>query len=325
MDRRRETVNDLPSLPGGGLFETDEELREHVEHYDAEHHTEDLSPQADLSGSFAAKAALSGSRGREPGSPTHRAGAGEEGVHSVAPAGEPPADSLLHPGVGPAAKASETKSQVPGEPVGLKLKALDVGRDLLQSFQPLNSVHEHVCAWHFYAHDMSRQKCGRARLIGVEYIISERLFAELPEEERKYWHSHRYEVSSGQLVAPRVPGIAERQDMQKLCGTYGKTWHMWQVDRGDPLPYGPPQLMMAFTADGQLRQELLDERDQRYGISTADKRRQREQLQLPERVLPGADHWQSGGSVWQVTMEQVPFKRSNNPEESVDPASSKKS
>jgi hypothetical protein len=48
----------------------------------------------------------------------------------------------------------------------------------------------------------------------------------------------RYEVSSGQLVAPRVPGIAERQDMQKLCGTYGKTWHMWQVDRGDPLPYG---------------------------------------------------------------------------------------
>lgn len=89
---------------------------------------------------------------------------------------------------------------------------------------------------------------------------------------------------------------------------------------------GPPQLMMAFTADGQLHQELLDERDQRYGISTADKRRQREQLDLPERVLPGADHWQSGdGSVWQVTMEQVPFKPSHNPEESVEPASSVKS
>jgi len=49
---------------------------------------------------------------------------------------------------------------------------------------------------------------------------------------------HRYEVGSGLLVAPGVPGIAERQDMQKLIGTYGKTWHMWQVDRGDPLPYG---------------------------------------------------------------------------------------
>lgn len=24
------------------------------------------------------------------------------------------------------------------------------------------------------------------------------------------------------------------------AGTYGKTWHTWQVDRGDPLPYGRP-------------------------------------------------------------------------------------
>lgn len=30
-----------------------------------------------------------------------------------------------------------------------------------------------------------------ARLIGLEYIISERLFRELPEQEKKYWHSHR--------------------------------------------------------------------------------------------------------------------------------------
>jgi hypothetical protein len=31
-------------------------------------------------------------------------------------------------------------------------------------------------------------------------------------------------VLSGLLVAPRVPEIAERQDMQKLVNTYGKTW-----------------------------------------------------------------------------------------------------
>ena len=31
------------------------------------------------------------------------------------------------------------------------LQVLDVGRDLLQSFKPLKSAHEHVCAWHFYA------------------------------------------------------------------------------------------------------------------------------------------------------------------------------
>ena len=38
-----------------------------------------------------------------------------------------------------------------------------------------------------------------ARLIGTEYIISDKLFETLPEEEKVYWHSHKYEVSSGTL------------------------------------------------------------------------------------------------------------------------------
>ena len=38
-----------------------------------------------------------------------------------------------------------------------------------------------------------------ARLIGLEYIISSELFEGLPEEEKIYWHSHKYEVQSGTL------------------------------------------------------------------------------------------------------------------------------
>ncbi len=38
-----------------------------------------------------------------------------------------------------------------------------------------------------------------ARLIGLEYIISSKLFAGLPEDEKIYWHSHKYEVQSGTL------------------------------------------------------------------------------------------------------------------------------
>ena len=38
-----------------------------------------------------------------------------------------------------------------------------------------------------------------ARLIGLEYIISSELFEGLPEEEKVYWHSHKFEVSSGTL------------------------------------------------------------------------------------------------------------------------------
>jgi hypothetical protein len=48
----------------------------------------------------------------------------------------------------------------------------------------------------------------------------------------------RYEVMSGELLAPHVPEVLARGDMQKLVGTYGKTWHTWQVDRGDRLPLG---------------------------------------------------------------------------------------
>lgn len=64
-----------------------------------------------------------------------------------------------------------------------------------------------------------------ARLIGVEYIISEDLFNALPAEEKKLWHSHVHEVKSGQLVAPGVPDIAEKEVMKELINTYGKTFH----------------------------------------------------------------------------------------------------
>ena len=48
------------------------------------------------------------------------------------------------------------------------------------------------------------------------------------------------QVLSGQLYAPGVPDTAELVEMRKLVDTYGKTWHTWQVDRGDTLPLGDP-------------------------------------------------------------------------------------
>ena len=46
------------------------------------------------------------------------------------------------------------------------------------------------------------------------------------------------QVSSGQLLALGVPLVAANVDAEKLVDTYGKTWHFWQVDRGDELPLG---------------------------------------------------------------------------------------
>lgn len=91
-------------------------------------------------------------------------------------------------------------------------------------------------------------------------MITPRLYENLNAEERKLWHSHDYEVKSGMLILPNpsVPGViwelAETEEMKQVIGLYGKTYHFWQVDRGDALPLGKPELMMSFTRDEQVSQ-----------------------------------------------------------------------
>ncbi len=100
-----------------------------------------------------------------------------------------------------------------------------------------------------------------AKLMGVKYILSERLFKTLDEEEKKLWHSHHYEVGSGELIAPGILEIAEHELMEKLVSTYGKTIHTWHTDQQRTLPVGAPMIMMAFTKDGQRRPEMVAERE----------------------------------------------------------------
>jgi len=58
------------------------------------------------------------------------------------------------------------------------------------------------------------------------------------------------------LPNPTVPGavweIPETEEMKEVVGLYGKTWHFWQVDRGDEIPLGRPELMGSFTSDEQV-------------------------------------------------------------------------
>ena len=185
------------------------------------------------------------------------------------------------------------------------------------SFPPIADIHAHVCGIHFYNGDVSRQVIAEhycahlsnevlecviydsdkpgARLIGIEYIVSAKIFESLPAEEKKLWHSHNYEVKSGVLTAPGMADAAEKDLMKVLIGTYGKTWHTWQVDRGDKLPLGIPQLMMGFTADGQANAKIVAERDKLYGSSDAKKAARAD---IPDVKLdPGADAWQKGAAV----------------------------
>lgn len=130
-----------------------------------------------------------------------------------------------------------------------------------------------------------------ARLIGVEYMISGTLYKTLDADERKLWHSHVFEVKSGMLILPGPEGLpqgvweaAETKEMEQVVGLYGKTYHFWQVDRGDKLPLGQPQLMISFTEDAQLSgiQDILKDRNERFSVDCEAKKAKRSYIAKPE-------------------------------------------
>lgn len=213
-----------------------------------------------------------------------------------------------------------------GQPI--KHRLLDLAAGTMQPKYPLHAMTTYLNGFHMYADEMGRQveaahfcihlrpdlhqcvifdrNAPDARLIGIEYIISESRYRSLPEDEKKLWHSHHYEVKSGILVAPGIPELAEREYFKDLVTTYGKTFHTWQYDKDD-FPYGIPQLMMAFTEDGQANEAMIRERDYRERVSTPHKRWRRTDIPMP-MVAPEANGWESGRTV-QTRLEEMDFKR----------------
>ena len=215
-------------------------------------------------------------------------------------------------------KDAGSNVKAPGADESAKTRILEAGAVALQNKPPIEALNAYLDGFHFYNGNMKGQMEAHhycailneeviqcviydgnvkdAKIMGVEYIVSEQLFKGLPDQEKALWHSHVHEVKSGQLVAPGIPEIAEKELMKKLIGTYGKTWHTWHTDLQKDLPLGVPQLMMGFTADGQSDPAMTEERDKRLGISSADKRRNREDIPVPA-IAEGADAWQKGRTI----------------------------
>jgi Protein of unknown function (DUF1264) len=214
-----------------------------------------------------------------------------------------------------------------GKGHSIKHRALDLAASVMQPKYPIEAISTFLNGFHFYADDMGRQieahhfcihlrhdlhQCiifdsnqPGARLIGIEYIVSEARFRELPDEEKRLWHSHHYEVKSGELIAPGIPELAERTYFKDLVSTYGKTFHTWQVDRDD-FPYGIPQLMMGFTQDGQFDESLVEARDRRFGVSRKPRRACRAGIPMPS-LIPGANSWETGTTV-QTGLQEIALK-----------------
>lgn len=123
-----------------------------------------------------------------------------------------------------------------GEVETAQTRVLESGAQMLHTDAPPDALYVYMVGFHaakqepahqMEAHHFCRQvnqdfaQCAlfdgntkQANLIGIEYIISEKLFESLPANEKRYWHPHNYEILSGTLIAPSLPAPAEQAFMK---------------------------------------------------------------------------------------------------------------
>jgi len=221
-----------------------------------------------------------------------------------------PAALLVAAALAGCGNGDKPKVSPPGDPASGKTAAAKAGAAAQQP-SPVSGMDMYIAAFHpmkddprlqVEAHHYCRQmsedfaqcaifdsNAAQANLTGVEYIISEKVFATLPDKEKRYWHPHNGEILSGQLIAPGLPETAEKELMRGKMNSYGKTWQVWMTDRGDKLPMGDPMLAWSFNRDGEIRPKLVEDRDLRLRTTTIDKRRARTDLMPLAKPQAGVD------------------------------------
>jgi hypothetical protein len=86
-----------------------------------------------------------------------------------------------------------------------------------------------------------------ARLIGVEYLVSDEVYRKMPAEEQLYWHNHTYEVDVGLVSRPtQSPSLASatRTEGRTL---WGKVYYTWAS--GSEYPRGPSRFSWSDTGE----------------------------------------------------------------------------
>ena len=89
-----------------------------------------------------------------------------------------------------------------------------------------------------------------AKLIGVEYLVTDEVYRSMPEEERAYWHDHKYEVDSSLIRSLTQSGEDEKKTLAQVRTLWGKIYHTWV--EGAEYPQGPAKLFWAVTGEKPL-------------------------------------------------------------------------
>jgi hypothetical protein len=133
-------------------------------------------------------------------------------------------------------------------------------------------ITQHYCAAHTGGPEGDVFQCvlfdgtgKNAKLLGVEYLISDEAYRKLPEAEKKYWHAHTYEVLGGGLIAPGMPEKDEMAFMKVIINTWGKAWHTWP-DPKTAVPVGEPMLIWSLMGDDHVDKDVLAARDKAFNV-----------------------------------------------------------
>ena len=203
----------------------------------------------------------------------------------------------------------------PGADRTAETATLETGANLLQSKAPIEKISMYLNGFHAAKDDANMQMeshhyCDQvneefaqcvlydgntadARIHGLEYIISERLYSTLAAEEKAYWHPHNYEILSGTLRMPGLPDVAEKEALKGKMNSYGKTWHVWMTgmhgQEPDALPIGPAHLAWSFNKDGEAMPGMVEARDKRFGFNSQDERADRQDLVSLAKPQGGVD------------------------------------
>ena len=90
-----------------------------------------------------------------------------------------------------------------------------------------------------------------AKLIGIEYLVSDALYRKMPPEEKLYWHDHKYEVDSGLLKSLTQTGEDEKKTLAVVKTALGQgVPHLG--DRQD-LPQRPAPAVLGRHRRGAVR------------------------------------------------------------------------
>jgi hypothetical protein len=86
-----------------------------------------------------------------------------------------------------------------------------------------------------------------ARLIGVEYLVSDEVYRRMPAEEKLYWHDHTCEADAGLPKSPRPSRSEARATRAPVRTLWGKVYYTWASGRD--YPRGPSRLSWSDTGE----------------------------------------------------------------------------